>query len=127
MVIMRSSSGTNEHSTFSSVVLPEPVPPLMTMFCLCLTHSSRNRAICRLSVPKPMRSSTVKGSEANLRMVSVGPVSASGAMMAFTREPSGRRASTMGLDSSMRRPMGETMRRMMFITCSLSVKRRRVL
>ena len=39
-------------------------------------------------------------------------------MMAFTREPSGRRASTIGLDSSMRRPMGETMRSMMRITCS---------
>ena len=32
------------------------------------------------------------------------PLSDSGGMMALTREPSGRRASTMGLDSSTRRP-----------------------
>ncbi len=41
-----------------------------------------------------------------------GPLSASGGMMAFTRLPSLRRASTSGLDSSMRRPMGATMRSM---------------
>ena len=39
-------------------------------------------------------------------------------MMAFTREPSTRRASTIGLDSSTRRPMGAMMRSMMRITCS---------
>ena len=39
-------------------------------------------------------------------------------MTALTREPSGRRASTIGLDSSTRRPMGATMRSMMRITCS---------
>jgi hypothetical protein len=33
-----------------------------------------------------------------------GPSSASGGMMAFTRDPSGRRASTIGEDSSTRRP-----------------------
>ena len=32
MVTIRSSAGTNEDSTFSVVVLPEPVPPLITMF-----------------------------------------------------------------------------------------------
>ena len=41
-----------------------------------------------------------------------GPSSASGGMMALTREPSGRRASTMGDDSSTRRPTRETMRSM---------------
>ena len=43
---------------------------------------------------------------ANLRIVSCGPSIASGGMTAFTREPSGRRASTIGDDSSMRRPSG---------------------
>ena len=38
------------------------------------------------------------------RIDSTGPSSASGGMIALTREPSGRRASTIGLDSSMRRP-----------------------
>ena len=48
----------------------------------------------------------------NFRMVMQGPLRASGGMMAFTRLPSLRRASTRGLDSSMRRPMGATMRSM---------------
>ena len=39
-------------------------------------------------------------------------------MMALTREPSGRRASTIGEHSSMRRPIGATMRSMMRITWS---------
>jgi hypothetical protein len=36
--------GMNEESTFSSVVLPEPVPPEMTMFSRALTQASRNLA-----------------------------------------------------------------------------------
>ena len=47
----------------------------------------------------------MNGSLRNLRMVSAGPATASGGMMAFTREPSGRRASTIGEASSTRRPM----------------------
>ena len=46
--------------------------------------------------------------------------------MALTREPSGRRASTIGDDSSMRRPSGATIRSMTRITCSLSRKMRSV-
>ena len=46
-----------------------------------------------------------------------GPSSASGGMMALTREPSGSRASTIGLDSSMRRPTELTMRSMICIRC----------
>ena len=52
-----------------------------------------------------IRSFIVYGSRENFRIVSVGPLSASGGMIAFTREPSGRRASTYGEDSSMRRPI----------------------
>ena len=50
-----------------------------------------------VSVPKAIRSATVNGSAENLRMVSAARRAASGGMMALTREPSGRRASTMGL------------------------------
>ena len=53
---------------------------------------------------------------ANLRIVRVGPLSASGGMIALTREPSLSRASTIGEDSSMRRPSGATMRSMTPIT-----------
>ena len=52
-------------------------------------------------------------------MVSVGPDTAKGAIMAFTREPSLRRASTSGTDSSIRRPSGATIRLITCTTCSL--------
>ena len=55
-----------------------------------------------------MRSSIVYGSRENFRIVSVGPRRASGGMIAFTRLPSGRRASTIGEDSSTRLPICET-------------------
>jgi len=46
----------------------------------------------------------------NLRIVMHGPRLARGGMIALTREPSSRRASTSGVDSSIRRPSGVTMR-----------------
>jgi hypothetical protein len=52
----------------------------------------------------------------------IGPSMASGGMMALTREPSGRRASTIGLDSSMRRPTRETILSMIFIRWASSLK-----
>ena len=39
-------------------------------------------------------------------------------MIALTRDPSGSRASTIGLDSSIRRPIGATIRSMIRITWS---------
>ena len=53
-------------------------------------------------------------------MVSVEPRTASGGMMAFTREPSGRRASTYGDDSSMRRPIRLMILSMMRSRCASS-------
>ncbi len=50
----------------------------------------------------------VSGSAANFRMVSSEPSTASGGITALTRLPSGRRASTIGLDSSTRRPTRPT-------------------
>ena len=57
------------------------------------------------------------------RMDSTGPISDSGGITAHTREPSLRRASTMGDESSMRRPTFETMRSMIMRTCAWSLKR----
>ena len=47
-----------------------------------------------------------------------GPTSDSGGMIALTREPSVRRASTIGTDSSTRRPIGAMIRSMMRMTWS---------
>src|ERR1035438_9492717 len=57
------------------------------------------------------------------RMLRQGPSSARGGMMAFTREPSWRRASTMGWASSMRRPTWETIFSMMWSRWASSLKR----
>src|SRR4030095_5572889 len=56
------------------------------------------------------RASARVSSAANPRIDRTGPSSANGGMIAFTREPSGRRASTIGDDSSTRRPTRLTMR-----------------
>ena len=69
-------------------------------------QARRKSNISGVAVPKPMRSSTVYGLAENFRTVMTGPTSESGWTIAFTREPSGRRASTRGLVSSMRRPDG---------------------
>ena len=60
---------------------------------------------------------------ANLRIVTSGPLSDSGGMMALTRLPSGRRASTIGEDSSIRRPTWATILLMIRRRCDSSVKR----
>ncbi len=54
----------------------------------------------------------------NLRMVITGPISDSGSMMQLTRDPSGSRASTRGLDWSIRRPSGVMIRSMIRRTWS---------
>ena len=59
----------------------------------------------------------------NLRIESDGPSIAQGRMMAFTRLPSGRRASTQGWLSSTRRPIEDTILSMMRIRWRSSRKR----
>ena len=68
----------------------------------------------------------VMGSRPKRRIERHGPSIASGGMMAFTREPSARRASTMGDDSSTRRPTRETIRSIICIRCWSSLKLRPV-
>ena len=69
MVTMRSSSGMKDEMTLSNVVLPEPVPPEMTMLRRPRTHATRKSRTCTLKVPNAMRSLSVKGSVENFRMV----------------------------------------------------------
>ena len=110
MVISRSPTGIRFDSTFSSVVLPEPVPPETMMLLCCSTQMRRNSIIAGEALWLATSVSGVITVRLKRRMVMVGPFSATGGMMALTREPSGRRASTSGEDSSMRRPSGATMR-----------------
>ena len=109
MVTMRSSSGMKQDSTLRVVVLPVPVPPETRMFSRPLTHASRK---------SPTRLVSVWNADEVLGRVGVGreladgeragPSTESGGRMALTREPSGRRASTMGMT---RRPVGPPGRR----------------
>ena len=86
--------GMKPERTLRSVVLPEPVPPATTMFLRSSTQTRRKPAIASVHVPIRTKSSAVSTRLANLRMVTHGPMSESGGMMAFTRLPSRRRAST---------------------------------
>ncbi len=99
---------------FRSVVLPAPAPPDRTMLRRPATAARSRSAVAGASVPSATRSSSCSARAGNLRMLSCGPSTASGGMIALTREPSGRRASTIGLRSSMRRPALRTRR---WITC----------
>src|SRR5260221_1277010 len=90
MVTIRSSFGMKPDNTFSSVVLPEPVPPDTTPLRREITQARRNSAISADIEPNPIRSSTVSGFLENLRMVIVGPHIAIGRMTAVTREASGQ-------------------------------------
>ncbi|HAU90713.1 MAG TPA: hypothetical protein DCW72_11045 [Elusimicrobia bacterium] len=77
----------------------------------------KSTPVCEMD-PFLISSASVNGLAEKRRMVSVGPETASGGMMPLTREPSFRRASTSGTDSSMRRPRGATMRFMTCMICS---------
>jgi hypothetical protein len=123
MVMTRSLEGMKLASALSREVLPELVPPLTRMLQRARTAISSNCAMPASKVPSFTRSAGVRGSFLNLRIETDKPSMASGSMITLMRPPSGRRASTIGLDSSSRRPSGARMRRTMRITCSESAKR----
>ena len=108
----------------SSVVLPVPVPPEMRMFRRPSTAARRNSAAVRVIAPLAIRSSTSSLRSGNLRIVSVGPLTASGAITALTRLPSESRASTSGCERSMRRPTLATIRWMIDSMTASEMNRR---
>ncbi len=107
----------NPDSTFSSVVLPAPVPPLMSALRRARTQCDRKSSIGRVIARRVTRSSAFSRSAGKRRIDSSGPSTASGGTMALTREPSANRASTIGELSSMRRPTPLTMRSMTRSRC----------
>lgn len=100
--------------------MPLPVPPDTSTLTFARASASSSCAIGGVSVWKLTRSSIFSGLTAKRRIDISGPSIADGGMIAFTREPSGRRASTIGLDSSMRRPTRETIFSITFIRCASS-------
>ncbi len=103
------------------MVFPAPVPPEMIKFKRPLTMAESNSSMGSVRVLFSSMLRAVMGSRPKRRIERQAPSRASGGMMALTREPSCRRASTMGEDSSTRRPMRETMRSMICIRCWLSL------
>src|SRR5436309_16134035 len=99
---MRSSFGMNADIALRVVVLPVPVPPEMRTLSFPFTQAARNWAAFGEIDPNEIRTFIVYGSRENFGIVSVGPLSASGGMIALTREPSGRRRSASGDASSAR-------------------------
>ncbi|GGW36707.1 hypothetical protein GCM10010320_15240 [Streptomyces caelestis] len=119
---MRSPSGIRPDRAFSSVVLPVPVAPeTMTLNFACTRPASRY-SMGSSSEPRPISSCSVK-ERGKRRMVSVAPVRERGGMMTLTRSPEGRRASTIGFDSSTRRLTVETIRSIVCISWSFEAKR----
>src|SRR3979411_1194070 len=109
----RSFSGMKDERMFSSVVLPEPVPPETRMLNLARTHERRNAMSSGLDdLNRLTTSAGPHFSLANFRIVRHGPLSAIGGMTTLTREPSFKRASQIGVDSSTRRPTRLTIRSM---------------
>ena len=92
------------------------------MLTLPATRAPMNWAISGDSERYSSRCGICSGTAAKRRIDRMGPSMASGGMMALTREPSGSRASTIGLDSSTRRPTRETILSMIFIRCASSWK-----
>ncbi len=120
IVTIRSPSGINSERILSMVVFPLPVPPETIIFFLDTTQAFINSAIAEFIVFMPIKSGILNLSFLNFLMVRVGPVKERGGIMALTREPSGRRASTIGTDSSIRLPIGAMIRSMIVLTCSLA-------
>ena len=104
MVTTRSLSGTYWDRALSRVVLPAPVPPAISRLRRASTMPARSGSRALGKSPcftRPSRSSPWWW---NLRMEITTPSRASGGTMTFSREPSGRRASTMGRLSVIGRP-----------------------
>ena len=91
------------------------------MFNRAFTHDWVTCSIPSVSVRLRTSSSGWIGSRRKRRIDSSGPSTATGGITAFTRDPSGRRASTSGEDSSTRRPTRETIFSMIRSRCWLSL------
>jgi hypothetical protein len=78
------------------VVFPLPAPPLTIMLARPRTLESRKRIPRGPIDPSATNPAGVIGAGENFRIVMVGPRSERGGTIAWTREPSGSRASTHG-------------------------------
>ena len=123
IVTTRSSSGTKRESVLSMVVFPEPEPPEITILRRACTQPERKSIIPCVKVSLRTKSSVDSSFLPKRRIDITGPISEIGGITAQTRDPSPSRASTIGEDSSIRRPMFDTMRSIINRTCAWSLNR----
>ena len=119
IVTIRSWLGRHAARLFSSVVFPLPVPPVTSMFA----PREDGAGEARSATADEQNSSSASVRAPKRRIVRHGPSIATGGTTAFTREPSGRRASTSGRDRSTRKPSGATTRSMRCATVPSSSRR----
>ena len=110
MVMMRSPASIMRERALSNVVLPEPVPPEMTMFRRQRATISRKLASSGETLPFATKLAKSSMLRENFRIERLGPFKLRGGMITLTRLPSARRASSIGLDSSTRRPIDDAIR-----------------
>src|SRR5271170_6583288 len=91
---------------FNKVVLPEPVPPEIIRLILPLTQAFSTSAICTDMAPFSTNCPRDMIDVPKQRIVIVGPSILTGGIVALTREPFGKRASTIGELSSSLLPRG---------------------
>lgn len=96
MVMTRSSCGIKFDIAFRNVVFPEPVPPQMKMLYFAFTSISSTCATSGVMDPYRRSICTVIGVLENFRIVTIAPFREIGGSTTLTREPSGRRVSTIG-------------------------------
>ena len=94
IVTMRSRCSINEDNALSRVVLPEPVPPEIRTLRLAPTIARIRSDMAGEMLPNSSSRSIPIRCLANFRIERLDPSIASGAMIALTREPSAKRAST---------------------------------
>ena len=93
-----------------SVVLPEPVPPEIIMFRRARAAISKNVDSSVDMLPTVTKAEKSIMLFENFLIEMHGPLRLSGGMITLTRLPSASLASSIGLDSSTRRPIDEAMR-----------------
>ena len=119
MVIIRSPCGISQDSALRRVVLPDPVPPATAISCRILTAQARS---CAYHAGRDPSSTSLLREEMRFEkrlIVTAGPPKAIGVLTTLTRSPLDKRALTIGLLSSRRRPRGARIRSTTIRICSV--------
>jgi hypothetical protein len=105
-VTTRSVSSREAPRALRTVVFPAPVAPATRMLSLFATADSRRAAPSSRIAPCSTRASRSATDGENRLMATTGPSTAAGGMIAWSLDPSPRRASTAGDAASILRPSG---------------------